>query len=61
MNHWNKLERPGVVIENGHVVAMTFAVVDTPKDDQTGGNGHGSKIIVVPFDGAALDEDLARF
>jgi hypothetical protein len=58
-NHWNKLERPGVVIENGHVVAMTFAVVDTPKDDQTGNNGHGSKIIVVPFDGAAMDRDLA--
>ncbi|PVM94135.1 glycoside hydrolase family protein [Caulobacter endophyticus] len=58
-NHWNKLERPGVVIENGHVVAMTFAVVDTPKDDQTGDNGHGSKIIVVPFDGAAMDRDLA--
>lgn len=59
-NHWNKLERPGVVIENGHVVAMTFAVIDTPKDDQTGGNGHGSKIIVVPFDGAAMDRDLAK-
>lgn len=59
-NHWSKLERPGVVIENGHVVAMTFAVVDTPKDDQTGGNGHGSKIIVVPFDGAAMDRDLAK-
>lgn len=60
LNHWNKLERPGVVLENGHVVAMTFAVVDTPKDEQTGGNGHGSKIIVVPFDGAALDRDLAK-
>ncbi|AYV48890.1 hypothetical protein C1707_22975 [Caulobacter flavus] len=58
-NHWNKLERPGVVMENGHVVAMTFAVVDTPKDDQTGNNRHGSKIIVVPFDGAAMDRDLA--
>lgn len=60
VNHWNKLERPGVVVENGHVVAMTFAVVDTPKDEQTGNNGHGSKIIVVPFDGAALDRDLAE-
>lgn len=60
VNHWNKLERPGVVIEKGHVVAMTFAVIDTPKDDQTGNNGHGSKIIVVPFDGAAMDRDLAK-
>lgn len=59
VNHWDKLERPGVVIENGHVVAMTFAVTDTPKDSQTGNNGHGSKIIVVPFNGAAMDRDLA--
>lgn len=59
-NHWNKLERPGVVIEGGHVAAMTFAVTDTPKESQTGGNGHGSKVIVVPFDGAAMDRDLAN-
>lgn len=58
VNHWNKLERPGVLIENGHVTAMTFAVVDTPKEKQPGNNGHGSKIIVVPFDGAALDREL---
>jgi len=58
VNRWHKLERPGVLMENGHVTAMTFAVLDTPKDNQTGNNGHGSKIIVVPFDGAALDRDL---
>lgn len=59
VNHWNKLERPGVVIEGGHVVAMSFAVVDIAKEAQTGSNDHGSKVIVVPFDGAALDRDLA--
>ena len=59
VNTWNKLERPGVVIENGHVVALSFAVIDTPKETQNGNNGHGSKIIVVPFDGAAMDRDLA--
>jgi len=58
VNRWNKLERPGVVIENGHVVAMTFAVIDVPKDDDKGNDPHGSKIIVVPFDGEALDRDL---
>ncbi|AQR75291.1 glycoside hydrolase family protein [Sphingomonas sp. LM7] len=58
VNHWNKLERPGVLIENGHVRALTFAVVDTPKESQTGSNGHGSKVIVVPFDGVAMDRDL---
>ncbi|RZF64623.1 hypothetical protein EWE75_09490 [Sphingomonas populi] len=58
-NHWNKLERPSVLIEGTHVTAMTFAVTDTLKDSQTGSNGHGSKVIVVPFDGAAMDRDLA--
>ena len=58
VNHWHKLERPGVLIENGHVTAMTLAVLDTPKEEQPGNNGHGSKIIVVLFDGAALDRDL---
>jgi len=58
VNHWHKLERPGVVLENGHVVAVSLAVLDSPKEEQRGNNGHGSKIIVVPFDGAALDRDL---
>ena len=60
VNHWNKLERPGIVLENGHVVALTFAVIDVPKEEQTPGSKHGSKIIVVPFDGAAMDRDLAN-
>lgn len=59
VNHWNKLERPGVVLENGHVVALTFAVIDVPKEDETPGSPHGSKVIVVPFDGAAMDKDLS--
>jgi hypothetical protein len=32
--------------------------MDTPKETQKGNDGHGSKIIVVPFDGAMLDHDL---
>jgi hypothetical protein len=58
VNHWEKLERPGVLLENGHVVAMTFAVLDVPKEEEKGNDNHGSKIIVLPFDGAALDRDL---
>jgi hypothetical protein len=58
VNHWNKLERPGVYLENGHVAYFTFGVIDIPKEQQTGNDGHGSKVIVVPFDGAALDRDL---
>jgi hypothetical protein len=60
VNHWNKLERPGVLIENGHVTAVTLAVIDVPKEEEKGNDGHGSKIIVIPYDGAALDRDLAN-
>jgi len=58
VNHWNKLERPSVYLENGHVVAMTFAAIDVEKEQDKGNDNHGSKVIVVPFDGAALDRDL---
>ena len=60
VNHWEKMERPGVFLEDGHVKAMTFAVIDVPKNDEHGNDNHGSEVIVVPFDGAALDRDLAR-
>jgi hypothetical protein len=58
MNCWHKYERPGVLLENGHVVAVTLCVTDVAKEEQWGNDGHGSKIIVIPFDGAALDRDL---
>ena len=58
VNHWEKIERPGVLMENGHVTHFTFAVLDVPKEQEKGNDTHGSKVIVVPFDGAALDRDL---
>ena len=57
-NHWTKIERPSVYIENGHVAAMTFAAIDVEKENDKGDDGHGSKVLVIPFDGAALDHDL---
>jgi len=60
VNHWNKLERPGVLMENGHVTALSLAVIDVPKEQEKGNNGHGSKVIVIPFDGEALDRDLTN-
>ncbi len=57
-NHWNKAERPSVYLENGHVKAMTLAVIDVEKEQEKGGDGHGSKVIVVPFDGEALDREF---
>jgi hypothetical protein len=32
-----------------------------PKDQELGDDIHGSKVVVIPFDGAALDRDLAKF
>jgi hypothetical protein len=40
------------------VAAMTFVAIDVEKEQDKGNDGHGSKFIVVPFDGAALDRDL---
>ncbi|MBN2191546.1 MAG: hypothetical protein JW751_01920 [Polyangiaceae bacterium] len=55
---WYKMERPGVVLEDGHVTHVTWAVADVDKDNQIPGNSnHGSKIIVIPFDGVAFDND----
>jgi hypothetical protein len=57
VNKWNNLERPNVVIENGHVTHFTFAATDVDKSSITGTDNHGSKILVVPFDGVAFDTD----
>ena len=54
VNHWNKIERPNVYIEDGVVKAVTFSVIDVPKDAEHGYDSHGSKVIVVPFDGEGL-------
>jgi hypothetical protein len=57
VNHWYKAERPGVVLQNGHVTAFTFAVIDVDKTLDLANDKHGSKIIVVPFDGVSFDHD----
>ncbi len=55
---WYKMERPGVVLENDHVTHVTWAVADVDKDTQIpAGSNHGSKVIVVPFDGVSFDAD----
>ena len=58
VNHWRKIERPRAYIENGHVAAFTFAAINVEKEQDLGNDRHGSKVIVVPFDGVAFDRDL---
>jgi hypothetical protein len=55
VNHWTKIERPGVYIENGHITHWTFSVIDSEKERDQGNDDHNSKVIVVPFDGVAFD------
>jgi hypothetical protein len=56
---WYKMERPGVVLQDGHPTHITWAVSDVDKDNMIPGNSnHGSKVIVVPFDGVAFDNDF---
>ncbi|HEX2957309.1 MAG TPA: T9SS type A sorting domain-containing protein [Chitinispirillaceae bacterium] len=55
VNHWCKIERPGVFIQNNHVTHFTFAVINVEKDKDNGNDNNNGKVIVVPFDGAAFD------
>lgn len=56
VNQWYKMERPGVLIENGHVTHVTWAVSDVDKNNQIpAGSNHGSKVVVVTFDGVLFD------
>jgi hypothetical protein len=41
LNHWNIMERPGVVLENGHVAYFTIAVIDVPKWEGSNGKPSG--------------------
>jgi hypothetical protein len=55
VNRWNKLERFNVYMENDHVVAALLSGIDVAKDADGGNDSHGSKVIIVPFDGATFD------
>ena len=51
---------PACIIENGHVAAITLASIDIPKEEDRGNEPHGSKVIVIPFDGVTFDADMAK-
>jgi hypothetical protein len=58
VDNWFKMERPGVIMENGHVTHFTFAVSDVDKNNQISANSnHGSKVLVMAFDGVAFDAE----
>ena len=49
------MKRLGVLVENGHPTHFTLAVIDVDKSLDLGNDNHGTKVIVVPFDGAGFD------
>jgi hypothetical protein len=58
VDNWYKMERPGVVMENGHITHFTFAVSDVDKNNQiTANSNHGSKVLVMQFDGVTFDAE----
>jgi hypothetical protein len=57
VNHWYKIERPQVYLEDGHVTHFSFSVIDAEKATDKANDNHNSKVIVVPFDGLQFDKD----
>ncbi|MDZ8117631.1 glycoside hydrolase family protein [Pontiella agarivorans] len=57
-NDWNIVQRPTVYTENGMVKAFNFSVIDVHKGKDRGNDNHGSKIIVVPFDGTGFSKHI---
>jgi hypothetical protein len=57
VTRWYNVERPNVIMENGHVAYFTFAVSDVYKMGISGSSNNDTKVIVVPFDGVRFDQD----
>ncbi|WP_139958673.1 glycoside hydrolase family protein [Flavicella sediminum] len=58
VDEWYIVQRPTAYTENGHITHFNFSVIDVTKGADRGNDKHGSKIIVVPFDGEAFDKDM---
>jgi len=60
VNDWEFIERPTAYVEDGHVTHFIFSVLDVHKGRDLANDNHGSKIVVVPFDGVAFDGDMRK-
>ncbi|MEO7414489.1 MAG: glycoside hydrolase family protein [Opitutaceae bacterium] len=61
VNNWDKMERFGVLVENGAVTAVSLSVLDVEKNQERGNDTHGSKIVVIPFEGTRLNRDMDKY
>ncbi|VGO20420.1 glycoside hydrolase family protein [Pontiella sulfatireligans] len=59
---WIYVERMTACVdeETDHVTHFIFSVLDVKKGWDQGNDNHGSKIVVVPFDGEAFDANMQR-
>jgi hypothetical protein len=57
VGHWYNVERPNVIMEDGHVAYFTFAVSDVFKMGISGSSNNDTKVVVVPFDGVTFDQE----
>jgi hypothetical protein len=58
VDEWNIVQRPTAYVEDGHITHFNFSVIDVTKGADRGNDNHGSKIIVIPFDGEAFDREM---
>jgi len=57
VGHWYNVERPNVIMEDGHVAYFTFAVSDVFKMGISGNSNAGTKVVLVAFDGVTFDQE----
>lgn len=57
---WYTVQRPTVYMENGVVKAFNFSVIDVFKGKDLANDNHGSKIMVLPFDGIAFGKHMKK-
>ncbi|MFY0601281.1 MAG: Ig-like domain-containing protein [Cyclobacteriaceae bacterium] len=58
IDEWYTVQRPTVYVEDGKVDFFNFSVIDVHKGKDGGNDNHGSKIIVVPFDGEGFGKHM---
>jgi hypothetical protein len=52
------VQRPNVLIQDGHPTHFSFSVVDCTKGEDGPHDSNGSKVVVVRFDGKGFDRYL---
>lgn len=58
VNQWGIVQRMTVFVDEGHPSHFLFSAIDVHKGKDNPNDSHGSKIILVPFDGESLDRDM---